>query len=244
MLFRKKRQEKEQITDQKDDSNHRDFSLNSGERQTGNTLDEIRFDHIARYKYAVDFLKNKYQREDEAFGLDAFCATGYGAYMITEALHCPVLGIDASWEAVSVGIKHYSNQNTFYVNKLFPFSLPIGTFDFITCIESLEHIEDQHAFVESLKASLKPGGYLFLSTPNEQLYSLRKNPNPFHFKHYSHEELVNFINNVGELRLIEWHGQDIYKMEEGKMCGTLEENEMGLKEKVQGQILFFIFQKL
>ena len=36
----------------------RDFSFNSGERQTSQTLENIRYDHLARYILAGNILKN------------------------------------------------------------------------------------------------------------------------------------------------------------------------------------------
>ncbi len=50
------------------------------------------------------------------------------------------------------------------LNKRFP--IPNASFDFISCIEGIEHLEDQFQFVRECHRVLKPGGYLVLSTPN------------------------------------------------------------------------------
>jgi SAM-dependent methyltransferase len=50
------------------------------------------------------------------------------------------------------------------MNRRFP--LADEQFDFISCIEGIEHLEDQFHFVRECHRILKPGGFLVLSTPN------------------------------------------------------------------------------
>jgi SAM-dependent methyltransferase len=50
------------------------------------------------------------------------------------------------------------------LNRDFPFEA--GEFDFISCIEGIEHLQDQFAFVRECHRVLRPGGRLVLSTPN------------------------------------------------------------------------------
>ena len=50
------------------------------------------------------------------------------------------------------------------MNQVFP--LEDESFDFISCIEGLEHLENQFSFVRECRRILKPGGKLILSTPN------------------------------------------------------------------------------
>jgi SAM-dependent methyltransferase len=50
------------------------------------------------------------------------------------------------------------------LNRKFP--LEDGQFDFVSCIEGIEHLEDQFQFVRECHRILKPKGILVLSTPN------------------------------------------------------------------------------
>jgi SAM-dependent methyltransferase len=50
------------------------------------------------------------------------------------------------------------------MNRKFP--LADDQYDFISCIEGIEHLEDQFHFVRECHRILKPGGSLVLSTPN------------------------------------------------------------------------------
>jgi len=46
------------------------------------------------------------------------------------------------------------------------FSVKDEQFDFVSCIEGIEHLQDQFQFVRECHRVLKPGGHLVLSTPN------------------------------------------------------------------------------
>jgi len=50
------------------------------------------------------------------------------------------------------------------LNQTLPY--PSGSFDFITCIEGLEHLENPFNAIREFNRILKPGGKLFLSLPN------------------------------------------------------------------------------
>ncbi len=50
------------------------------------------------------------------------------------------------------------------LNRKFP--VEDQQFEFVSCIEGIEHLQDQFQFVRECHRVLKPGGYLVLSTPN------------------------------------------------------------------------------
>jgi 2-polyprenyl-3-methyl-5-hydroxy-6-metoxy-1,4-benzoquinol methylase len=100
-----------------------------------------------------------------------FCGNGYGSYMAARAGHS-LLAIDASPEAVSVANAHYQEPGLFFCQKEWPFALPRACFDFCFCLESVEHVVDGSALVAAVVDSLRPGGLLILSTPNENLMPL------------------------------------------------------------------------
>lgn len=221
------------------------FTLHSGERQTGKTLDEIRADHIARYRYAADCIKSHFASNAASFGLDIFCGNGYGTHLLAGEAGCPMLGIDASTQAIELANAHYSGPLTYYVAKVFPFTLPQGAYDFITCLESVEHIPQTEAFLDQVINSLKPGGLLILSTPNAALWSLDLNPNPFHFRHFSREEVVELLTNPAThgLQLVDWQGQNLYRFENASIVEPLPAELMHLSTQNEGQVIVFAFRK-
>lgn len=85
-------------------------------------------------------------------------------------------------------------------------------FDAIGCIEGIEHIENPHLFAREANRLLRPGGMLYITTPNvlsirSRLgYLLRGYPNQFHYMieidPKTNEEIpIAHINPIGFLEL-------------------------------------------
>lgn len=136
----------------------------NGERQIGRTEGEIEIKHVERYKFAMNYGKNKNV-------LDASCGCGYGTYILaSEAKN--VLGIDISQEAIGYATENWNNHNIkhrqFDLNFLSYKEL--GKFDVIVSLETIEHLKIPIA--ETLKKFteiLNNHGMLILSHPeNEQ----------------------------------------------------------------------------
>ncbi|MBM3396958.1 MAG: class I SAM-dependent methyltransferase, partial [Betaproteobacteria bacterium] len=96
------------------------------------------------------------------------------------------------------------------LNEQLPFD--DGTFDAIVCIEGIEHIESPHLLAREANRILRPGGNIYISTPNilsirSRLSNLfRGYPNQFNFmvetgqsKGQSHA--IGHINPIGFLEL-------------------------------------------
>jgi len=218
------------------------FSFNSGERQTGDSLEKIRADHQFRYKLSIDTIKVFHNNTEDFLGFDVFCGNGYGSYLVSTQLNCHMLGIDASPESIEFARQFYSTSKIFFAAKEFPFNLPKNIADFVVCMESIEHISDFSGFLDEIVESMKPGAHLFLSTPNELLLSLKKNPNKFHFRHFLFDEIVFELTKKRGLSLEEWYGQDVYSLDvEGHVTGILPSDRMTITLNVQGQFNIFIF---
>jgi ubiquinone/menaquinone biosynthesis C-methylase UbiE len=75
-------------------------------------------------------------------------------------------------------------------------ALPFETssFDVIVSFETIEHVPDDNTFLSEIKRVLKPGGTLFLSTPNASRSDTEGGPtNPFHFREYQPAELKDVL---------------------------------------------------
>ncbi|WP_160716142.1 class I SAM-dependent methyltransferase [Chitinophaga solisilvae] len=68
--------------------------------------------------------------------------------------------------------------------------IPDNTFDTIVCFQVIEHIKDDHTLLREARRVLKPGGTMFLTTPN-RLTSLTRNP--FHVREYLPAEMKALI---------------------------------------------------
>lgn len=62
-------------------------------------------------------------------------------------------------------------------------------YDYITCIEIIEHLENPHKLIRDCNSLLKKGGVLILTTPNiESTYSKLLFLVKGHFKHFAEED--------------------------------------------------------
>lgn len=204
-----------------------DLSFNSGERQTASTYEEVRADHRYRYEWASNFIP------EGTFGLDVFCGNGYGAWLLGQSRY--VFALDGSIETVNFATKHFSNEKTRFSHAYWPFELPRETFEFIVTLESVEHVLDGDRFFRCLAESLKPGGVLIYSTPNEDLLPHVSTGNHFHFRHYTLTETLD-LAEANSLSVLRWAGQNTYYLtEDGHQGGLLSEEAMVLLDGQPGQ---------
>jgi SAM-dependent methyltransferase len=66
-----------------------------------------------------------------------------------------------------------------------PLPWPDESFDLITCIEGIEHLENSYAFLREAKRLLVPGGILIVTTPN--IVSLRSRVRYFYSSFYTQD---------------------------------------------------------
>ena len=223
-------------------NNPKDFSLNSGERQTGVNLGEIRLDHRLRYEFAAQLLKKEEKNINQC--LDIFCGNGYGTFMMAKEFPNKTFrAIDGSQEAITAAKNNYSLKNISFLSRIFPFNLENGFYEMIVCFESLEHIENDQLLIEIISNSLKENGFLLISVPNDNIISLRKNPHPFHFRHYKHDEIVALLQKSFEI--MDWYGQNTYHLNQNGLNSfeLLPDCEMNLRHNVEGQVNLYLAQK-
>ncbi|MFC0590319.1 bifunctional 2-polyprenyl-6-hydroxyphenol methylase/3-demethylubiquinol 3-O-methyltransferase UbiG [Novosphingobium aquiterrae] len=100
---------------------------------------------------------------------------GCGAGLLCEPLArlgAAVTGVDAAAENIAAAQDHAAGSGlavAYYHGEVS--ALPAGTFDLVTSMEVIEHVEDKAAFVAALAARLAPGGLMVLSTPNRTAQS-------------------------------------------------------------------------
>jgi SAM-dependent methyltransferase len=97
--------------------------------------------------------------------LDAGC--GLGVYLPSLSLHSrKVVGIDIIREHLNqAGSNAYKGNAQVACMSLEHIGLRDATFDFIICIETLEHVTNDESAVKELRRLLKPGGRIVISVP-------------------------------------------------------------------------------
>ncbi len=68
-----------------------------------------------------------------------------------------------------------------------------NSFDVVTAVEVLEHVEEDTAFIANVFHVLRPGGWFIMTTPNGDFVA---NTNPDHKRHYYREQLRVLLQSV------------------------------------------------
>ncbi|MEI7494285.1 MAG: bifunctional 2-polyprenyl-6-hydroxyphenol methylase/3-demethylubiquinol 3-O-methyltransferase UbiG [Alphaproteobacteria bacterium] len=102
--------------------------------------------------------------------LDVGCGGGIVCEPLAR-LGSVVTGIDASFQAIKVAKSHALEQNLDINYLCDDFKNLKHTYDIVTCLEVVEHVDDLQTFLNDLAEKLNPGGVLILSTLNRTLFS-------------------------------------------------------------------------
>lgn len=148
----------------------------------------IRHQHVARYEWA-----RSYCGVDRV--LDAACGNGYGSRILGSSGW--VVGADLATEAIVDGLDHLAETPLMVADTT---ALPFraGQFDVFVSFETIEHVQDDKAYVSEARRVLAKSGWLLCSTPNRRLVNpgntLADAPfNPHHLREYDAGELRRLL---------------------------------------------------
>ena len=167
-----------------------------------NKQDLIYGEHIVRYLFAKQFIKDKVV-------LDIASGVGYGTRILAENVK-RIIGVDISKEAIEYAKRNYACKNCeFLVGDAEKLNFEDKSFDVVVSFETIEHLKNYKKFLEEIRRTLKDNGLFIVSTPNKEIYPPG---NPFHIKEFSEKEFKtelqklfkfisleyqnNFINNI------------------------------------------------
>lgn len=147
-------------------------------------------EHIARYRFAADFVSG------DSTGLDIACGTGYGTDLLAQKGRS-FYGVDKSCEAISYAQGHYKDQRLAFVcSDALKADFEKDRFDIIVSFETIEHLEegDGGIFLRKLHDFLHKDGMIIISCPNKDTYPAGYNKNEFHIHEYSYGEIASLIS--------------------------------------------------
>lgn len=156
-------------------------------------IEETHWWHSARRRIVLDWIKQRYPGRDDLEILDAGCGTGI---MLQELrLLGAAVGVDISDEALDFCRKRgLENVQRADVLKL-PFDA--GTFDFVTVLDVLEHLDEDTGALREVRRVLKPGGLIFIFAPAHRwLWSLQDDVS-HHKRRYTARTLRETIEAAG-----------------------------------------------
>jgi SAM-dependent methyltransferase len=152
----------------------------------------IAHEHVARYEFAAARAEGKVVVD---------CACGDGACTLLLASRArEVRAYDLSGAAVRLARAASPPGNvTIEVADATALPLPDDSADLYVALETIEHLDDDRAFLDEVVRVLKPSGVLVCSTPDRDVYSpgntLSSRPwNRFHVREYSQPELVAMLD--------------------------------------------------
>ena len=174
-------------------------------------ISEIRGDHVERYKFAASRISGTV--------LDCGCGCGYGTWIMSEKSKF-VLGVDKNPEALDYALKNYQGPKAyFHAGDITTIRGEIG-FDYFVAFEVIEHLRQPAA---ALKRFAKAAGKLIMSVPNEENRPYDKNKTPFHYRHFTPDEILLMLQSSGWNNLKFYHQKDyrVGQIEDGAGGVTL-----------------------
>jgi SAM-dependent methyltransferase len=137
--------------------------------------------------------------------LDMACGEGYGSDVLARSA-AEVVGLEANPEAFEHARLRYRAPNlTFERGMVENFGSP-GSYDAVVFLQTIEHVFDPVAVLEHHRSLLRPGGSVYVSTPNVLTLAppgAVKSDNPWHLVEYRASEFRELCSRVfGSVQLL------------------------------------------
>lgn len=133
---------------------------------------------------------------DPIYYVDLGCGTGgFGTEIQNSFAMDKTLFVDYSQEALK-HIPKNPNIQTLEADLTSPLNLPFSP-NLVTCMDVIEHIEDDVKSLETIYSVLKPGGLLIVSTPAHSFLYSSWDKALGHYRRYSKQGLVDKLEKSG-----------------------------------------------
>lgn len=122
--------------------------------------------HLSRYTPVRKFVQEKYV-------LDIACGEGYAAYgMLKHWGAKKVVGVDLNPSAIFNARKNFAMDGISFqkANAVDWLNGKGAKFDIITCVETIEHVENPLKLLRALPNRLRPHGVILITCPNDHWY--------------------------------------------------------------------------
>ena len=153
---------------------------------------------VARRRLIVSLLDSTYPRDGRLRLLDIGCGTGAMLDML--APFGDVTGADFAPEALQFCRARGEAQGRAYpLTRADVRRLPFATdsFDAVTAMDVIEHIDDDKAAASEIFRVLKPGGRLFVTVPAYQFLWSEHDEALHHYRRYTAPHLKDVFQRVG-----------------------------------------------
>jgi len=125
--------------------------------------------------------------------LDAGCGTGGNLEIL--AKHGEAIGVDASPDALKFSSKR--SVGPLLNGNIERLGFHAESFDLITALDVLEHVEDDRAAIRELYRITKPGGRLVMTVPAYQFLWSEHDEALHHYRRYTRRQLRGKLTEAG-----------------------------------------------
>ena len=131
----------------------------------------LRAESRAKLPWVEERIRRHFGEEPEVNILDAGCGGGFLSNALA-ARGFSVTGVDLAKDSLAVARRHDPTGSVRYVEgSVYELPFENASFDVVTAMDLLEHVEDPARAVAEFARVLKPGGLLFFHTFNRNLLS-------------------------------------------------------------------------
>lgn len=172
------------------------------------TLEATHWWFVARARIIMSLLRRELPAGARPRIIDLGCGTG-GVLLHLRELG-PAAGVDASPEAVAIARE---KTGTDVRLGALPADIPFerGTFDVVTVLDVIEHVDDDVASLHTAYDLLAPGGLLVCTVPAHMYLWSEHDVLNEHKRRYSRRELTTKIRKAGfEIRLLSFYNMFFY----------------------------------
>ncbi len=204
---------------------------NTGERQNGERIEQIKPNHVARYTFAATHIRSEFKNSEGSIKiLDSACGIGYGTNLLANSIDCECIGVDIFPDAIEVAERCYKLENSKYdildLGSESSWKYGEKEFDAIVSIETIEHVLDAESLIARFARSTD---FLIASVPNQNIVPFNQAKHPFHHRHYTKEEFEQLLNNHG-------FEVELWATQYDKIPGTVYEADDGMGFIVSARI--------
>lgn len=148
---------------------------------------------VGRRKIIETILKKELNRKSQLRILDVGCGTGKTTLSLIKFGN--VYGVDSSFSA----LKHCSKRGLNKVLKCSSYQLPFreNTFDLVTLLDALEHIENDVQVLEEIKRISKKDSLILLTVPAYQFLWSEHDIALSHYRRYTSKTLTKVLKEAG-----------------------------------------------
>lgn len=144
-----------------------------------------------RCQYAYEFVEPLIKGKNV---LDVGCGLAYGTALMAESA-ASIVGVDYDQSVVDDNSQRYAHIKNLSFQRVTvpPLPFPDNSFDVVTSFQFIEHIHARKEFTKECIRVVKPGGKVYITTPNIKRSLAR---NPFHIHEYTFAEMSQEVGSL------------------------------------------------